>query len=68
MTPEQAIGQLCVAVGILIARGIEESHIKCLIESILVLAKSAGVSREKAIQPFDLYARYAEEIWDEEII
>ncbi len=73
MTAEQAVAELCMAVVPispyqLIMNGVDENQLKCLIESILILSKSAGIPKEKVIQSFGIHASYvAEEIWDERI-
>jgi len=67
-TPEQAVGDLAIGLGQLIAAEHappeRDPAYKCFVESVLVLAFHAGVSKEKAIQPFDVFTHHATTIWD----
>ena len=63
-TPAQSVGDLAIALGMWMVMGANETQQKCFVESVLVLAHRAGVSRQEAIQPFDVHHRTATEIWD----
>lgn len=65
-TAERAVGDLAITLGILVGASIVTSEqIDCYIESVLVLAFQARVSRQDALQPFDIFRDKAEKVWDE---
>jgi hypothetical protein len=54
-TPEQAIGDLAIALGMWWASGcVRQVQFECFCESVAVLAKTSGVPREVARLPFTI--------------
>lgn len=60
----EAVGDLAIGLGFLIAGGFHGEGVLCYIESVVALAKSAGVSEHETLQPFDMHRREAKEAWD----
>lgn len=65
---EESVENLAIALGMLIAaegRPPErQSAYECFVESTIVLARHAGVERERALQPFDCHREFAADIWE----
>ena len=68
-TPEQSIGDLAIALGMLMAHEGRPTErmpaYECFIESVLVLAFNAGVERKDALRPFDVYQKFAFDTWNQ---
>ena len=68
-TPQQATQDLATALGILIAHEHNppqrQPAYHAYIESVIILAHKAGLTRQQATQPFDHYQPYAQQIWDQ---
>ena len=62
---ESCVDDLAIALGMWMSGGISEMQAGCFIYSVLKLAKESGVTRERALQPFDVHAELAERIWTE---
>ena len=64
---ETCLGDLAVALGRWIGSNsvVTEMQAGCFIYSAMKLAKAAGVEREQAIRPFDVFHDLAFEIWEE---
>lgn len=67
----ESVGDLSVALGILISH--EGGRIfntprseayECFVESVVVLARAAGVSKDQATRPFDVLLSHATKVWD----
>jgi hypothetical protein len=52
-TPESAVGNLAISLGILLSRGFNQDQMACYIESVCVLAYAAKVDRD-VLAAFDL--------------
>ena len=67
-TCEQSVDDLAIGLGMLMgAEGNppeRKEAYECFVESVLVLAKNAGVDRDRALRPFDMHRESALTSWD----
>ena len=64
-TRETSVANLAMGLGMLIGLGpVKPTVVDCLIESVLVLAQAAGLSKAEALKPFDHHQFTAQLIWD----
>jgi len=67
----QAVDDLAIALGMWIGTacraGTEVTKVQktCYIEALVMLAKQAGLNRDRTLRPFDVSREIAEKAWDE---
>ena len=64
-TLEQSVGDISVGIEMLQSKGICADQVRRLIESTLILARSAGVSKKIALKPFVIHIDFATSVWNQ---
>lgn len=65
-SPESCVDDMAVFLGIALASmQLTEMQVGCYLYSVLKLAKLSGVSKNRALRPFDVTSELATRIWDE---